>query len=391
MSVVSERVKVLSANCQGLRNNQKRADVLRFMKESQASIVCLQDTHLLESDSQSVKQIWNECYLHGTKTNSRGVAVLFNNNFEYKLLQINKDNKGNYIQLIILCSSIKINLINVYAPNQGDPNFFKTLKVLIEQAEADYDIMCGDFNLVLNPSLDSHNYANVNNPRARTELLTLLNELDMTDAFRTFHPDRKRFTWHRKHPLKQARLDYFFISHCFSDLVTKCEIKSSYRSDHSSIEMHFALSKFRMGKGVWKMNNSLLYNKEYLEIINNAIEDEKFKYAIPIYNLEHIKEFSNIQFTIQPETILEMLFMRIRGETIKYSSLRKKEYEKKEKSLLKDIETLETMEDFCAMGSDLLEDKKQQLEILRKEKVKLQGQDYNGLMREKKQQISFVS
>ena len=94
MSVVSERVKVLSANCQGLRNNQKRADVLRFMKESQASIVCLQDTHLLESDSQSVKQIWNECYLHGTKTNSRGVAVLFNNNFEYKLLQINKDNKG---------------------------------------------------------------------------------------------------------------------------------------------------------------------------------------------------------------------------------------------------------------------------------------------------------
>ena len=64
-----------------------------------------------------------------------------------------------------------------------------------------------------------------------------------------------------------------------------------------------------MGKGVWKMNNSLLYNKEYLEIINNAIEDEKFKYAIPIYNLEHIKEFSNIQFTIQPETFLEMLFM----------------------------------------------------------------------------------
>ena len=143
--------------------------------------------------------------------------------------------------------------------------------------------MCGDFNLVLNPSLDSHNYVNVNNPRARTELLALLNELDISDTFRTFHPDRKRFTWHREHPLKQARLDYFFISHCFSDLVSKCEIKSSYRSDHSIIEMQFAMSKFRMGKGVWKMNNSLLYNKEYLEIINNAIDDEKFKYAIPIY------------------------------------------------------------------------------------------------------------
>ena len=102
------------------------------MKKSQASIVCLQDTHLLESDLQSVKQIWNECYLHGSKTNSRGVAVLFSNNVEYKLLQINTDNKGNYIQLIILCSSIKINLINVYAADQDDLKIFKILKVLIE-------------------------------------------------------------------------------------------------------------------------------------------------------------------------------------------------------------------------------------------------------------------
>ena len=95
-------------------------------------------------------------------------------------------------------------MINVYAPNQDDPRFFKTLKELIEQADADYDIMCGDFNLVLNPSLDSHNYINVNNPRARTELLSLLNELNLTDTFPSFHPDKNPFTWRRKHPLKQA-------------------------------------------------------------------------------------------------------------------------------------------------------------------------------------------
>ena len=67
--------------------------------------------------------------------------------------------------------------------------------------------------------------------------------------------------------------NYFFTSQCFSDLVTKCEIKSSYRSDHSAIEMQFSLSKFQMGKGIRKINNSLLSDKEYLEIIKNAIED----------------------------------------------------------------------------------------------------------------------
>ena len=119
----------------------------------------------------------------------------------------------------------------------------------------------------------------------------------------------------------------FFTSHCFSDLVTKCEIKSSYRSDQSTIEMQFSLSrpKFQMGKGIWKMNNSLLSDKEYLEIIKNAIDDEKLKYAIPVYNIEYIKNNSNILFTIEPEIFLETLFMRIRGETIKYSSLKKKD------------------------------------------------------------------
>ena len=34
-----------------------------------------------------------------------------------------------------------------------------------------------------------------------------------------------------------------------------------------------------MRKGVCKINNSLLYNKEYLEI--NAIDDEKFKDVNP--------------------------------------------------------------------------------------------------------------
>ena len=48
-------IKVLSANCQGLRNMEKRTDVLSYFKETGASIVCLQDTHLLPKDVGSVK------------------------------------------------------------------------------------------------------------------------------------------------------------------------------------------------------------------------------------------------------------------------------------------------------------------------------------------------
>ena len=52
--VYSEQIKMLSVNCQGLRGKQKRMEVLGYLKESNAQIVCLQDTHLMEDGLKSV-------------------------------------------------------------------------------------------------------------------------------------------------------------------------------------------------------------------------------------------------------------------------------------------------------------------------------------------------
>ena len=44
--MLGESLKVLSANCQGLRNLEKRLDVLSYLKDTNASIVYLQDTSI---------------------------------------------------------------------------------------------------------------------------------------------------------------------------------------------------------------------------------------------------------------------------------------------------------------------------------------------------------
>ena len=151
---LSNKLTILSANCQGLRNHEKRNDVLSYFIDKNPSIVCLQDTHLLESDRSSARQIWPECYLHGTKTNSRGVATLLNNNFEHEILDISKDEEGNMLQLLIDCISFKLNLINVYAPNKDDPNFFNKLIPLLQNDRADYIMICGNYNLILDPVME---------------------------------------------------------------------------------------------------------------------------------------------------------------------------------------------------------------------------------------------
>ena len=73
--------------------------------------------------------------------------------------------------------------------------------------KADYQIIGGDFNLVLDPIIDTYNYRRVNNPRARQCVLDLITDLDLSDIYRDTHPNVKRYSWRRRNPLKQARLD----------------------------------------------------------------------------------------------------------------------------------------------------------------------------------------
>ena len=76
----------------------------------------------------------------------------------------------------------------------------------------------------------------------------------------------------------------------------------SYRSDHSIIEIN--LSEFKHGKGYWKFN-SLLKNKNYLDLINKIIEEEKVKYALPVYNMNYVTGSNEtIEFTIPSDLFL---------------------------------------------------------------------------------------
>ena len=107
-----------------------------------------------------------------------------------------------------------------------------------------------------------------------------------------------------------------------TDLIASCKINPSYRSDHSII----SLNNFVRGKGVWKCNCRLLQDEQYLQLINSIIKEEKLKYSALVYSPKFLSIISDeeIHFTINDGQFLEMLTMRIRGETIKYASLKKK-------------------------------------------------------------------
>ena len=138
-----------------------------------------------------------------------------------------------------------------------------------------------DFNVALNNERDTYNYKRINNPRAKKAILELMRDNELW-YLQTFTPHYKEIHVQKKNPIKQARLDLFLASTSILDITRSCEIKASYRSDHSSIELELNIDQFLRGKGLWKFNNSLLQCEDYVKVINSAIYGKKLKYALPV-------------------------------------------------------------------------------------------------------------
>ena len=228
----------------------------------------------------------------------------------------------------------KITLINVYGPNTDNPQFFDKVMECCDSFDNEDIIICGDFNLIIDPSLDCDNYTNINNPRSRQKVLKIIRDRNLVDTFREKNNNSKRYTWRRKNPIKQARLDLFLITNNLLPSLERANIETSYRSDHSIASIDIKLSNFKKGRGYWKFNKTLLEDSEYITLVKNKINTLKERYAVPVYNFENLHDIqeSDLHLSINDQLFLEVLLMEIRGDSIKYASYkhrkRREKYDK---------------------------------------------------------------
>ena len=123
---------------------------------------------------------WPDC-------TSKGVAVLFKNNFEYKIHNILKDDEGRYILIDIEMLNKRLTLANLYAPSSGDhPEFFD--KVINEVVSMDNELIVigGDWNVALNPKIDSNQPSSVYRARSRKKIIDFMNSYDLVDVYSFF-------------------------------------------------------------------------------------------------------------------------------------------------------------------------------------------------------------
>ena len=236
------------------------------------SIYCLEDIHISPENKNSFEQDWGgKCVLNSYFSDSRGVAILFNQTLNIQTKEVQKDDLGNLLILnLIFMQHFEFVLVVLYGPNRDIQRFYEDL--LFNYYDSPI-ICCGDWNLVQRYDLDTFGYVRENNKKAREKVLEIISLYDLIDPWREINQDKLKYTWFSSKPPRQmARLDFFLITPDLQPRLVKTDIMHGYRTDHSLIGMSLDVGLVKRGNGYWKMNTSLLYDVEYIQLVKNEIK-----------------------------------------------------------------------------------------------------------------------
>ena len=366
-------LSICCVNVRGIRQAEKRRDVFNFLRNKRCALYCLVDTHFTPDMVTMVRSEWGgEVFVSCGSNNSRGVAVLVSPGAPVVVNSADVDCHGNYIIIDVdFDGYFRCRCVTLYGPNDDHPTFFEDIFDKMFRNSYDYPvILVGDWNLVLDQEKDTKFYRSIGNPRARNVVLKAIENENLVDIWRKQHGNTKQFTWRRTNPVKFSRLDYFLISSELLDFISSSDITSGYRTDHSIITLSFKRLNVSKRKLFWKMNNSLLDDENFINVIKQEIRIMKELYALPIYSRDFIESARDIQFSVGDQLFFETLLSHLRGIIIQYGTRKKRALERQERNFIDRIQQLENLASPDDSVVDEIERVKNDLCLKRKEKMK---------------------
>ena len=133
-----------------------------------------------------------------------------------------------------------ITIVNIYAPNIGAPQYTRqTLADIKGEINSNTKIV-GDFNTPLTP-MDRPTKQKINK---ETQVLNdTLDEMQLFDIFRTFHPNAEEYTFFSSARGTFSRIDHILDHKSNLSKFKKAEIISSFFSNHNTMRLDIDYKK----------------------------------------------------------------------------------------------------------------------------------------------------
>ena len=121
---------------------------------------------------------------------SQRAILISEKQIDFKIKNIIRDKEGHYI---MIKGSIQedVTVVNVYAPNIGATQYIRQTLTGVRGEIDSNTIIVGNISIPLSP-MDRSSIR-------KQKLNEILDQMDLTDTFRTFHPNAEEYTFSQGH------------------------------------------------------------------------------------------------------------------------------------------------------------------------------------------------
>lgn len=262
-----------SWNVNGINEPVKRGKVLAHLKSLQVDIIFLQETHLKNDSHARLRCRWIQHIYHSNfSVKARGTAILIRRGVPFKHLSTIVDRDGRYVIVVGEIHSTPITLLNVYGPNNDDPEFFRKVLNLIPDISSTNLIIGGDFNLVLDTYLDRSSTQRVEPSKACNLLKSYIENMNVSDVWRISNATGREYSFHSKVHNVYTRIDFFLVDGKLLPLSYNAKYHNIIISDHSPVSFSLKLGENVPIQRSWRFNPQLTTDAKFCEYLESNIK-----------------------------------------------------------------------------------------------------------------------
>ena len=129
--VIGTYISIITLNVNGLNAPTKKHRLSEWIQKQDTYICCLQETHDRPRDTYRLKvRGWKKTF--HANGNKKKLQQQFSHQTIQTLKTITRDKEGHYIMIKGSIQEKDITIVNIYAPNIGEPQYIRQMLTAIK-------------------------------------------------------------------------------------------------------------------------------------------------------------------------------------------------------------------------------------------------------------------
>lgn len=224
-------INIVSFNMHGLNHPAKRSSLWKEALKLHADVLCIQESHFFASNPPCFQhKNCHHVYLASAPLKQKGVIIAIKDSVAFAPKEVIPDPEGRYWILVGELNNWIYTIVNIYAPNTHQIRFLKRLFNKLSAAKKGALIICGDYNITADYTVDK----TTRSTRPVPMLQSILQEEDLYDVWRCQHSCERDYTFHSSRHNSYSRLDMITVDRNLLQVVSSSTIHNILWSDHHS-------------------------------------------------------------------------------------------------------------------------------------------------------------